>query len=47
MACPEMKPTARSLDTVGVTGPEEAEVVWPAAPFEPSSGLVAATPLNS
>src|ERR1039457_3489197 len=39
-----MKPTARSLDPVGVTDPEVAEVLSPADPLDPSSGLAVATP---
>jgi hypothetical protein len=44
---PAMKPTARSLELVGVTVPDEADVLVAEVPVDPSSGALAATPLNS
>ena len=42
-----MKPTARSVDAVGVAGPELAEVPVFDAPADTSRGLLVATPENS
>jgi hypothetical protein len=47
LLCPATNPTARSLDPVEATVPEDAVVLVAAAPIEPSNGLVVATPANS
>jgi hypothetical protein len=44
---PATKPTARSPDPVAVAGPEEADVLCPDVPTDPSSAFEVATPLNS
>src|ERR1700682_2233073 len=47
LAWPAMKPTIRSVEAVGVTAAEMAEVRPPEAPFAPSSGEVVSMPENS
>ena len=47
LACPAMNPTAKAPGTVGVTVPDEGELLDADLPVAASSGLVAATPENS